>query len=260
MKFSVLALDYDGTIARDGALDPDVRAAIAEVRSRGIAVVLVTGRILEELRQMTGGFRFVDAVVAENGAVLAFSNENSRLIGHPASPIFLEELRRRGIEFKAGQCVVETDAAWATQVLAVIRELELPLTLVFNRGRLMMLPQAISKGTGLREALTILRLSPHNAIAIGDAENDHDLLAVCEFGVAVAWGSRVLQASADEVLPGDGPKRRGRVHPKSGQGNATTPRAPRSNSPSAGYNGGWISSRTRHARPQCLDSRRPAIG
>ena len=38
-----------------GALDPDVRSAIAEVRSRGIAVVLVTGRILEELRQIMGG-------------------------------------------------------------------------------------------------------------------------------------------------------------------------------------------------------------
>ena len=205
MKFSALALDYDGTIARDGSLDPDVRSAIAEVRSRGIAVVFVTGRILEELRQLTGGLGFVDAVVAENGAVLDFPGGNSRMIGHPVQPIFLEELRRPGIEFKAGQCVVETDATWAPQVLAVIRELELPLTLVFNRGRLMMLPQSTGKGVGLREALTMLRLSPHNAIAIGDAENDHDLLAVCEFGVAVSWGSRMLQASADEVLSGDGP-------------------------------------------------------
>ena len=205
MKFSALALDYDGTIARDGSLDPDVRSAIAEVRSRGIAVVLVTGRILEELRLVTGGLGFVDAVVAENGAVLDFPGGNSRMIGHPVQPIFLEELRRPGIEFKAGQCVVETDATWAPQVLAVIRELELPLTLVFNRGRLMMLPQSTGKGVGLREALTMLRLSPHNAIAIGDAENDHDLLAVCEFGVAVSWGSRMLQASADEVLSGDGP-------------------------------------------------------
>jgi hypothetical protein len=154
MKFSALALDYDGTIARDGALDPEVRSAIAEVRSRGIAVVIVTGRILEELRQVTGGLGFVDAVVAENGAVLDFPGGNSRLIGHPVQPIFLEELRRRGIEFKAGQCVVETDATWAPQVLAVIRELELPLTLVFNRGRLMMLPQSTGKGAGLREALS----------------------------------------------------------------------------------------------------------
>ena len=77
--------------------------------------------------------------------------------------------------------------------------------LLFNRGRLMILPQAISKSTGLTRALTMLRLSSHNAIAIGDAENDHDLLAACEFGVAVAWGSKALQVSADYVLLGNGP-------------------------------------------------------
>lgn len=205
MKFSVLALDYDGTIASDGKLDPEVRAAIAEVRRRGIAVVLVTGRILSDLCDIAGHLDFVDAVVAENGAVLAFNGGNSRLIGQPPAPIFFEELGRRGIQFRAGQCVVETDADRAGQVLAVIRDLELPLVLLFNRGRLMILPQAVSKGTGLCEALTMLRLSPHNAIAIGDAENDHDLLAMCEFGVAVGWGSKALQVDADDVLSGQGP-------------------------------------------------------
>ena len=77
--------------------------------------------------------------------------------------------------------------------------------LLFNRSRVMVLPQAISKATGLGEALAILRLSPHNAVAIGDAENDHELLHSCEVGVAVAWGSEALKASADHVLPGDGP-------------------------------------------------------
>ena len=69
MKFGILALDYDGTIARDGVLDPDVKSAIAEARARGIVVVLVTGRILSDLKRVTGGIEFVDAVVAENGAV-----------------------------------------------------------------------------------------------------------------------------------------------------------------------------------------------
>jgi hydroxymethylpyrimidine pyrophosphatase-like HAD family hydrolase len=205
MKFEVLALDYDGTIARDGALDPDVKAAIGEARARGIVVVLVTGRILSDLRKVAGDLGFVDAVVAENGAVLSFPNGQTRLIGHPPPQVFLDELRLRGIQFEAGQCIVETDAGSATRVLAVIRELELPLVLLFNRSRLMILPQAISKGTGLREAMNALRLSVHNAIAIGDAENDHDLLATCELAVAVSWGSVALQKKADEVLHGDGP-------------------------------------------------------
>lgn len=72
MRLGVVALDYDGTIAVHGALDPAVRAAILRARERDITVVLVTGRILDELRRVAGDLRFVDAVVAENGAVLAF--------------------------------------------------------------------------------------------------------------------------------------------------------------------------------------------
>jgi hydroxymethylpyrimidine pyrophosphatase-like HAD family hydrolase len=205
MKFGVLALDYDGTIARAGVLHPEVRAAIADARGRGIVVIIVTGRILTELQRAVGNLDFVDAVVAENGAVLSFRNGQTRIIGHLPPQIFLEELRRRGVAFKSGQCVVEADASVAPAILATIRDLQLPLVILFNRGRLMVLPQAISKGTGLRNALNILRLSPHNAIAIGDAENDHDLLAECELAVAVGWGSRMLQAEADEVVNGDGP-------------------------------------------------------
>jgi len=205
MKFGVLALDYDGTIAQDGVLDLDVKAAIKEARARGIVVVLVTGRILSDLRQAAGNLDFVDAVVAENGAVLAFPDGQPRLIGHLPPQAFLDELRRCGIKFKTGQCIVEADAATAPQILAVIRKLELPLVMLFNRSRVMVLPQAISKGTGLREALNTLRLSAHNAIAIGDAENDHDLLAECEMAVAVGWGSAALQKEADETLHGDGP-------------------------------------------------------
>jgi len=206
MKFGVLALDYDGTIARDGALDPDVKAAIMEARARGIVVVLVTGRILSDLKQVAGDVDFLDAVVAENGAVLAFPNGQTRLISNPPPQVFLDQLRLRGIEFQTGQCIVETDAASAPKILEVIRKTELPLVLLFNRSRLMVLPQAISKGTGLREALNALRLSAHNAIGIGDAENDYDLLAACEIAVAVSWGSAALQKEANEIVHVDGPR------------------------------------------------------
>src|SRR5438477_323302 len=59
--------------------------------------------------------------------------------------------------------------------------------------------------TGLRALLRALRLSEHNALAIGDAENDHTLLEACEIGVAVGWGSQALKLVADEVIDGDGP-------------------------------------------------------
>ena len=205
MKFGVLALDYDGTIAQDGLLAPEIRPAIAEARANGIVVIIATGRILSDLRSLCGDLSFVDAVVAENGAVLAFPNGQTRILGRLPPQGFFDELRRRGVTFRSGQCIVEAEASAAPAILAAIQEQQLPLVILFNRGRLMVLEQAISKGTGLQDALRILRLSSHNAIAIGDAENDHALLAECELAAAVSWGSPTLQAEADHVVNGDGP-------------------------------------------------------
>ena len=206
MKLAAIALDYDGTIAVDGRLDAGVREAIGVARQSGIVVVLVTGRRLNDLQQVAGDLSCFDVVVGENGAVLEFPATGRHVvIGHPPNASFLEELRRRHIPFVAGESVIEVDAQWAAPILDTIRSLEQPLILAFNRGRLMVLPQAIAKSTGLRQALLALRVSIHNTVGIGDAENDHDLLDACEVGVAVEWGSAALRAVADEVVTGNGP-------------------------------------------------------
>ncbi|HMF98772.1 MAG TPA: HAD hydrolase family protein [Vicinamibacterales bacterium] len=206
MKFAALALDYDGTIAIDGALDPAVRAAIGDLRRRGVVVILVTGRRLDDLRRVAGDISCFDVIVAENGAVLDFPASGRHIVvGHAPPPVFLKELTRCAIPFSAGESIVESDAARAAAILDVIHALEQPLMLAFNRSRVMALPQSIGKSTGLRHALQALRLSVHNTVGIGDAENDHDLLDACEVGVAVAWGSAALRAAADEVISGTGP-------------------------------------------------------
>ena len=205
MKLFSLALDYDGTIARGDHLDPAVRDAIALARTRGITVLLATGRILDELRRVTGELHFVDGVIAENGAVLHFpESDRTALLAPLIPPAFLEELKRRGVSFRAGKSLVDADADDAPVILDVIRHLELPLVLIFNKGRVMTMPQGVSKGTGLFTALNTLRLSARNTLAIGDAENDHELLRLAEVGAAVPWGSAALRAAADITLSGDG--------------------------------------------------------
>ena len=52
-------------------------------------------------------------------------------------------------------------------------------------GAAMALPPGINKATGLVVALSKLGLPRHVVVGIGDAENDHLLLAYCECGVAV---------------------------------------------------------------------------
>jgi hydroxymethylpyrimidine pyrophosphatase-like HAD family hydrolase len=207
VKLQVLVVDFDGTTSERDELDSDVRSALEEARRRGISTVLDTGRTLADLRRLIGDLRVFDAIVAENGAVLLLpASEHTLVLGAPPPPELLEELARRRVVATHGECVVEVDAMDAHAVLDAIRALELPLVIVFNRGRLMVLPQAVSKASGLREALRLLRLSAHNAIAIGDAENDHDMLSACEIGAAVEWGSPALKRAADHVIPGSGPK------------------------------------------------------
>ena len=206
MKLGAIAVDYDGTIATGDTLDPSVRDAIGTARQHGIAVILVTGRRLSDLRNVAGNLACFDAVVCENGAVLEFPASGRHvIIAHAPAPIFVEELQRRGVAYVAGEVVIETAAANAEAVLASVRQLQLPLILAFNRSRLMVLPQGATKSRGLHHALRALQLSIHNTVGIGDAENDHDLLDACEVGVAVAWGSPALRAVADEVVQGSGP-------------------------------------------------------
>lgn len=206
MKLSVLALDYDGTIASGNVVEPGVRTAIAAARESGITVLLVTGRILSELTRVAGDLHFVDGVVAENGGVIHFPDSGHQsLLAPPPPPALVAALTARGIPFQAGQSLLDADADRAPQILQAIRELELPSVLVFNRQKVMVLGQGVSKATGLHTALDMLRLSARNTLAIGDAENDHELLRLAEVGAAVKWGSGALVAAADVVVPGDGP-------------------------------------------------------
>src|SRR5262245_2066236 len=109
-RLRVVALDYDGTIAEGGALHPDVKAALAEVRSAGIAILLVTGRRLDDLRRVAGDLGFADAVVGECGAVVLYPASGlSFVLSAPPSPVLLDDLRRLDIPVAAGQSVIEAE-------------------------------------------------------------------------------------------------------------------------------------------------------
>ena len=205
MRLRGIATDYDGTIATDGLIDPAVRQAISTARKRGVLVVIVTGGILSELRYVAGCLDFVDGIVAENGAVIALSNGHVSLLGNAPSLSLISRLTEPGIDFKVGRFVIDMDADFAGVAIELIRELELPLAITFNRGRMLLLPASCSKSSGLRELLETLGASVHNAVGIGDAENDHELLNCCEHGVDVSWGSQRLIRAARHVNQGNCP-------------------------------------------------------
>ena len=199
--FRAVAADYDGTLTVGARPMESVLAAVRAQRNRGVRVVLLTGRILPELRAdfPTVELEF-DAIVGENGAVLWTPLAGERLLAAPVALTLDQRLRAAGIPFRRGAVILATDARFDQVVLGQIAQMHLGCQLTYNREALMILPAGISKGTGLFEALGELAISHHSAVGIGDAENDHSLLEFCELGVAVSNAVPSLQARADVVL------------------------------------------------------------
>lgn len=199
-----LCCDFDGTIARDGVVSDDTVQALQRVAASGRRLVLVTGRELDDLRRVFPRLDVFDRVVAENGALLFTpATSEERVLCEPPSQALVHELERRHVEpLSVGRAIVATWEPHDATVLQALRELGLELNVVFNKGAVMVLPPGVNKASGLDAALQSLGLSRHNAVGVGDAENDHALLARCQVGVAVANALPALQEAADIVTRG----------------------------------------------------------
>jgi HAD superfamily hydrolase (TIGR01484 family) len=204
MRYLALCCDYDGTIAHDGTVDATTIAALERLKASGRKLVLVTGRELDELLTVCPRIDLFDRVVAENGALLYLpSKREERLLGEAPSAAFVEALVARSVgPISVGRSIVATWEPHEKTVLAVIHDLGLELQVIFNKGAVMILPAGVNKASGLKEALDELNLSPHNAIGVGDAENDHAFLRICECSVAVANALPSLKEAADIVTNG----------------------------------------------------------
>jgi hydroxymethylpyrimidine pyrophosphatase-like HAD family hydrolase len=205
IRFRVLACDYDGTLASAGRLLPETREALRRLRATGRRVVMVTGRAVDDLLAVCPDLSPVDVVVAENGAVLFWpATRRRQVLAEPAPAAFVDRLRALGTpDVFVGEVLVAVRHPHEVEAVEAIRELGLELHVVFNKGAVMVLPSGVNKATGLAAALNAIGQSSHEVVAVGDAENDHAFLAMCECAVAVANALPMLKARADLVTRGE---------------------------------------------------------
>jgi hydroxymethylpyrimidine pyrophosphatase-like HAD family hydrolase/energy-coupling factor transporter ATP-binding protein EcfA2 len=192
-------------MARHGHVDPPTLAALERLKKSGRRLLLVTGRRLEDLLTVFDRIDVFDKAVVENGAVLYDpASREIKVLCEPPPQAFVDALRARGVSpLDVGHAIVSTWEPHQQTTLEVIHEQGLELQVVFNKGAVMILPSGVNKGTGLAAALHTMRLSPHNVVAVGDAENDHALLALAEAGVAVANALPSVKERADLVTTRD---------------------------------------------------------
>jgi hydroxymethylpyrimidine pyrophosphatase-like HAD family hydrolase len=209
VRYRVVACDYDGTLATDGQVSATTVDALERLRASGRCLVLVTGRELADLQAAFPHTGLFDWVVAENGALLFRpTTHEERTLGEPPPAAFVEGLRKRDVNpLSVGRVIVATWEPQETTVVELIKEMGLEHQVIFNKGAVMVLPPGVNKAAGLTAALGELRLSRHNTVGVGDAENDHAFLSLCECSVAVANALPALKEGADLVTErarGDG--------------------------------------------------------
>jgi len=208
MRYSAIALDYDGTIARDGVVPSRVLEALRRLKASGCRLILVTGRELEELIGIFPEIGIFDRVVAENGALLYRPETEDRVALHEPPPVALvEALRANAIPLSVGHVILATVRPYETLVVECIAQLGLEQQVIFNKGAVMVLPPGCNKASGLKSALAELSISPRDLIAIGDGENDHSMFELAGCSVATGNAVAMLKDAADRITSathGDG--------------------------------------------------------
>ena len=197
-----------------GVVDEPTLAALERFRDSGRRLILVTGRELDELLEIFPQIDLFERVVAENGALIYRpAAREEKLLGEPPPPALVEAIRKRGVSpLSVGRGIIATVEPHQVAILEAIHELGLEWQVIFNKGSVMVLPSGVNKATGLSAVLEELNLSPHNVVGVGDAENDHAFLALCEFSAAVANALPMVKERADLVTAGARGRGRRRAH------------------------------------------------
>ena len=177
----------------------EARAALREAKDLGLRTLVVSGRRYPELVPYVRGLRYVDGIVAENGAIVeAPMGSAPRVFGRRIGGAVRARLAARPpFEVEYGDVVVSVRARDGPRLRRAV--VGLPVDLIGNVRHLMALPRGIGKGSGARRAVRELGLGRHAYAAIGDAENDLDLLRGARLSGAVANAEPAVRRAVDYV-------------------------------------------------------------
>lgn len=217
-RFRGLISDIDGTITdarrrvHTGAVE-----RIRRLVDAGVCVILASGNtacFMDAFSKMTGTGGFY---IGENGGIIraGWDRDISVLADGTAPRRALWDLvtvcRKRGITIDHYSLPYRfVDVAFArTLPVSLVEEIVSghPVRVLDTGFAIHIHPPGVSKGAAFGRLAGILGMEPADFLAIGDGENDLDMLGKAGRGVAVANAHPVLKQHADEVTEkeyGDG--------------------------------------------------------
>lgn len=198
-EYSAAAFDLDGTLKPPGKpASSSTVDTLRRLRSRGVRLILVTGRCLEEAAGIVPLDLF-DRVVAENGAVLSTNSFLSYRLS--SNWIKIRSALLQEIGPGCEKVIVSMGREKARMIEGMLRDLGglSEASIQVNKDRAMVIPRGVDKGTGLNQVLSSLGLSQRSTVGFGDGENDVALFKATGYRVAVANSVPALAEIADYV-------------------------------------------------------------
>jgi len=238
MDYKIVFFDVDGTLVNyeDGRIEESTRASIKQLKNKGIHIVAATGRPLsmcQDLRNIG-----IETFITANGshvkyqnqvihkipiakeivhAVKAFAEDNKQSLS-----FFTEQLSMNNVQeeqtLKAMQETLsllefpDINEDISTQEVYLMclygdEDIEKKYTskfphLLFKRWHpyiTNVLQHDVSKSIAVQAVLDYFDLSPEEALAFGDGDNDIDMLEQVGFGIAMGNGSEALKNVANYV-------------------------------------------------------------
>jgi len=215
-----LVTDVDGTITdRRRRINTGAIEAIRTLVDAGIEVVLASGNtvcFMDGLCKMVGTD---GTIIGENGGVfrrtfggtLQIPGDQKACLA--AFETLADHFARKGTELELfGAQYRFADVAFARNIdpeeaRAVIRDHHHPVRVLDTGFAIHLQALGVNKGTALRELAGDMGIRPSEMMAVGDSENDIEMLEVAGIGVAVRNAPAPTQAAADwvtEAAYGDG--------------------------------------------------------
>jgi Cof subfamily protein (haloacid dehalogenase superfamily) len=238
MDYKIVFFDVDGTLINyeDGRIEESTRKSIEQLKNKGVHIVAATGRPLsmcQDLRNIG-----IETFITANGAyvkhqnqvihkipvaqeivqvVKTFADENKQSLS-----FFTEQLSMNNVQdeetLKAMQetlslqefPVINEDIVKQEVYLMCLygdEDIEKKYTskfphLLFKRWHpyiTNVLQHDVSKSIAVQAVLDYFNLSPEEAFAFGDGDNDIDMLEQVGLGIAMGNGSEALKNIADYV-------------------------------------------------------------
>ncbi len=205
MSIKAIAVDIDGTIThRDRSLSC---RAVKALRKLKVPVILATGNISCFARTAAKLIGVSDMVICENGGVVRFSYDGEDVVlGDKRKCVkaadrlaqffeleFLDEEYR-----KSEVCLRRTFPA--DKARKIIEGMGVKL--LDSGYAYHIVDENVSKGKALVYMAEKIGIDVKDFAAIGDSENDVEMLEVAGVGIAVANADEKLKKVADIVVPG----------------------------------------------------------